>query len=79
MKNDQIFHVYKKNSSSTEVVAHSLTVDEVEQGLVDKSIDLSLHEIQPCLVEYTEASYWTGTIEYLYSNLGVDRSGGHPV
>ena len=57
MINDQIFHVYKKNSSSTEVVAHSLTVDEVEQGLVDRSIDLSLHEIQPCQVEYTEASY----------------------
>ena len=57
MKNDQIFHVYKKNSSSTEVVAHSLTVDEVEQGLVDKSIDLSLHLFRFCLVEYTEASY----------------------
>jgi hypothetical protein len=55
--NDQVFHVYKKNSSSTEVVAHSLSVDELEQRLVDKSVDMSIHEIQPCQVEYNEASY----------------------
>ena len=57
MINDQVFHVYKKNSITTEVVAHSLSVDELEQRLVDKSVDMSIHEIQPCQVEYNEASY----------------------
>jgi len=53
MIDKQIFHVYKKNSEKTEVIAHSLTVDEVEQGLVDKTIDLALHEIHPCYNEFT--------------------------
>jgi len=75
--NDQVFHVYKKNSSSTEVVAHSLSVDELEQRLVDKSVDMSIHEIQPCQVEYNEASYWTGAIEYLYPTLPLDNRKGH--
>ena len=74
--NDQVFHVYKKNTNNTEVVAHSLSVDELEQRLVDKSVDMSIHEIQPCQVEYNEASYWTGTIEYLYSSLPLDNQMG---
>ena len=59
MITEQKFHIYKKNTERTEVVAHSLTVDEVEEGLVNKSIDLSLHEIHPCYNDYPfeEASY----------------------
>lgn len=59
MMDKQVFHVYKKKTDRTEVIAHSLTVDEVEQGLVDKTIDLALHEIHPCYNEFIseEPSY----------------------
>jgi len=59
MIDKQMFHIYKKKTDRTEVVAHSLTVDEVEQGLIDKTIDLALHEIHPCYNELTseEASF----------------------
>jgi len=53
----QLFHVYKKNSHTTEVIAHSLTVEQLEEKLIDKTVDMRVHEIQPCYIEYTDASY----------------------
>jgi len=57
MINDQLFHVYKKNCSTTEVVEHSLTVDELEERLVDKRVNLVEHEVLPVQIDYLDASY----------------------
>jgi hypothetical protein len=59
MKNDQIFHVYKKNTKTTEVVHHSLTLDEMENMIAERKVDWHNWEIQPCCTEYdgNEASY----------------------
>tara|TARA_B100000902_G_C26548458_1_gene545966 strand:- start:36 stop:215 length:180 start_codon:yes stop_codon:yes gene_type:complete len=51
-KEKQYFHVYKKNTDQTIVIAHNLTVDQLEEKLKDKTVDLSLHEIQ----QVTDAS-----------------------
>jgi hypothetical protein len=59
MVSELVFHVYKKNSPETKVVAHSLTVDELEERLKNKDIDTSIHEIVPIEPQYAEsdASY----------------------
>ena len=59
MVNELVFHVYKKDSSETKVVAHNLTVDELEERLKTKDIDTSIHEIVPIEPQYAEsdASY----------------------
>jgi len=54
MIQDQVFHVYKKNTDRTEVIAHNLSVDQLEEKLIDKSVDLAQHEVQPCYTEYSE-------------------------
>jgi hypothetical protein len=56
---EQVFHVYKKNMTQTEVVAHSLTVDELEAGLIDHVYDFKKHDIQSCCPDYdvNNASY----------------------
>lgn len=56
---EQVFHIYKKNTSKTEVIAHSLTVEQLESGLIDRTIDFAKHDIQPCCPEYdvNTASY----------------------
>ena len=41
---DILFHVYNKKS---EVVAHTLTVEELEEMLKDEKINTSKHEIVP--------------------------------
>ena len=41
---DILFHVYDKKS---EVVAHTLTVEELEEMLKDEKINTSKHEIVP--------------------------------
>ena len=41
---DILFHVYNKQS---EVVAHTLTVEELEEMLKDEKINTSKHEIVP--------------------------------
>ena len=45
-KEQQYFHVYKKNTDQTIVIAHNLTVDQLEEKLKNKTVDLSIHEIQ---------------------------------
>ena len=59
MVNELVFHVYKKDSPETKVVAHNLTVDELEERLKNKDIDTSIHEIVPIEPQYAEsdASY----------------------
>mgnify|MGYP007063693295 CR=1 FL=1 len=59
MVSELVFHVYKKDSPETKVVAHSLTVDELEERLKNKDIDTSIHEIVPIEPQYAEsdASY----------------------
>jgi|ETNmetMinimDraft_21_1059911.scaffolds.fasta_scaffold02600_8 hypothetical protein len=59
MVSELVFHVYKKDSLETKVVAHSLTVDELEERLKNKDIDTSIHEIVPIEPQYAEsdASY----------------------
>ena len=59
MVNELVFHVYKKDSPETNVVAHNLTVDELEERLKTKDIDTSIHEIVPIEPQYAEsdASY----------------------
>ena len=59
MVSELVFHVYKNNSPETKVVAHSLTVDELEERLKNKDIDTSIHEIVPIEPQYAEsdASY----------------------
>ena len=49
---EQIFHIYKKNSAITEVIKHSVTTDELEQMMADKEIDWEQWEIVPCYTEY---------------------------
>ena len=51
-KEQQYFHVYKKNTDQTIVIAHNLTVDQLEEKLKNKKVDLSIHEIQ----QVTDAS-----------------------
>ena len=45
---EQIFHIYKKNSATTEVIKHSVTTDELEQMMANKEVDWSHWEIEPC-------------------------------
>ena len=54
MTDRQLFHIYKKNTKTTEVVAHSLTVDELEQMIAEKKVDWLHWEIQPCYTEYQQ-------------------------
>ena len=57
---ERVFHIYKKNTKTTEVVKHSVTTDELEQMMADKSIDWAHWEIVPCYTEYSveDASFW---------------------
>lgn len=52
---NQMFHIYKKNSN--EIVQHSLSVDEMENMIAERKVDWKNWDIQPCYTEYTEASY----------------------
>ena len=45
MTNSLVFHVYDKRTS--EVVYHSLSVDELEEGIINQSIEFREHEIVP--------------------------------
>jgi|TARA_R100000030_G_scaffold27799_2_gene20247 hypothetical protein len=45
MTNSLVFHVYDKRTS--EVVYHSLSVDELEEGIINHSIEFREHEIVP--------------------------------
>jgi len=38
-KEQQYFHVYKKNTDQTIVIAHNLTVDQLEEKLKNKTQD----------------------------------------
>ena len=52
---DLIFHVYDKND---EVIAHTLSVDELERLLESKIINTSLHQVVPVEDQgYSDASY----------------------
>ena len=53
MVNDRVFHIYKKNTKTTEVIKHSVTTDELEQMMLDKQIDWEQWEIVPCYTEYS--------------------------
>ena len=57
MTEQQVFHIYKKGTS--EVVKHSLTVDELERMIAERQVDWLHWEIQPCYTEYRlgEASF----------------------
>ena len=57
MTEQQVFHIYKKGTS--EVVKHSLTVDELEQMIMKREVDWLRWEVQPCYTEYSvgEASF----------------------
>jgi len=58
MVSELVFHVYKKDSLETKVIAHNLTVDELEEMLKNKDIDTAIHEIVPIEHQgYTDASY----------------------
>jgi len=52
---DLIFHVYDKND---EVIAHTLSVDELEKLLESKIVNTSKHLVVPVEDQgYTDASY----------------------
>tara|TARA_B100000925_G_C21984200_1_gene463765 strand:+ start:1274 stop:1450 length:177 start_codon:yes stop_codon:yes gene_type:complete len=51
--NERTFHIYKKNSKTTEVIRHSVTTDELEQMIAKKEIDWKHWEIEPCYTEYS--------------------------
>lgn len=53
----QLFHIYKKHSN--ELVAHSLTVEEMENMIAAREVDWDRWEVQPCGIEseYADASY----------------------
>jgi hypothetical protein len=55
MSDNQMFHIYKKNTDKTEVVAHSLTVEELEQMIAERKVDWLRWEIQPCYTDYQQA------------------------
>ena len=50
-----MFHIYKKNTDKTEVVEHSLTVEELEQMIAERKVDWLRWEIQPCYTDYQQA------------------------
>ena len=54
---DQLFHIYKRGTN--ELVAHSLTVDEMENLIAERRVDWQHWEVQPCYTEYQipDASY----------------------
>tara|TARA_B100000287_G_scaffold416259_1_gene450732 strand:- start:46277 stop:46459 length:183 start_codon:yes stop_codon:yes gene_type:complete len=42
------FHVYESTEEEeNKVIAHNLTIDELEEGLRDRSINLTKHEVVP--------------------------------
>lgn len=49
---EQVFHIYKKNTEKTQVIQHSVSVDEIEKMIANKEIKWAEWEIQPCCVEY---------------------------
>ena len=52
---DLIFHVYEKDNK---VKAHNLTVDQLEDLIISKKINIGEDEIQPLeLSKNTEGSY----------------------
>ena len=54
---DLVFHVYRKRPR-TQVIEHNLTVDQLEQRLISKEVDVSIHDIMPVYGEdYTDASF----------------------
>tara|TARA_E500000081_G_scaffold61681_1_gene64090 strand:- start:593 stop:769 length:177 start_codon:yes stop_codon:yes gene_type:complete len=51
--NDRVFHIYKKNVKSTEVIKHSVTTEELEQMLAKKEVDWEHWEIESCYTDYS--------------------------
>jgi hypothetical protein len=51
--NEMVFHIYKKNVESTEVIKHSVTTEELEQMLANKEVDWKHWEVETC---YTDCS-----------------------
>ncbi len=46
-----IFHIYKKETS--EVIKHSLTLEQLEKMMAEHEIDWAQWEVQPCYDEYS--------------------------
>tara|TARA_B100000900_G_scaffold388888_1_gene381300 strand:- start:904 stop:1074 length:171 start_codon:yes stop_codon:yes gene_type:complete len=45
------FHIYKKGTN--EVIKHSLTLEEIEKMMAEKTLDWSQWEVQPCYTDYS--------------------------
>jgi|TARA_B100001741_G_scaffold306084_1_gene299073 hypothetical protein len=50
--NETIFHIYKKNSEKTEIIKHSIPIDEFEQMIANREINWKDWDIVPCFSEY---------------------------
>jgi len=57
---DTVYHIYGKTKRNTEVIAHSLSDDELRERILKKEVQLDIHEILPVMTEIkreTEQSY----------------------
>ena len=57
---DTVYHVYGKTTKTTEVIAHSLSKDELDERILKKQVQLDIHEILPLRTDIekkTEQSY----------------------
>ena len=55
-----MYHVYGRRSERTEVIAHSLSDDELRERILKKEVQLDIHEILPVttgIARGTEQSY----------------------
>ena len=55
-----VYHVYGRSSNKTEVIAHSLSDDELRERILKKEVQLDIHEILPVttgIERGTEQSY----------------------
>jgi len=55
MIEQRVFHIYKKNTKETVVIKHCVSVDELEEMMVNKEIDWDNWDIVPVETEYSEA------------------------
>lgn len=52
MIGQRVFHIYKKNTTVTEVIKHSVTTDELETMMKEKLIDWDNMDIVPVDSDY---------------------------
>lgn len=55
MIEQKVFHIYKKNTEETVVIKHCVSVDELEEMMMNREVDWDNWDIVPVETEYSEA------------------------